>query len=456
MDNQPTSKTVRPAPVKKKGCGCAGCACFTTLGLLILAPFIAAGTVLLFPAPILRWTLPHVETQTDATLMFEHAYFDFAEWFLTIDGLSARRQNHHTDNFDLKAEKVRMPVSFLFEPSGQTLFVVGLRGTYERVSSKPAEKKEPGKQKKETALENFYVKVLYLRDVQVEFIDRTPVKPFQATIQIREFAASPIQYVEINRHSLFEPYTCITRGQINSAEFDVGITQESGKQYVWLPNVPLGLFAPYVPVLDDIFVTGSVTIRIDDISDETHKKIHVTFWLRHDCEIKPANEILAPALQTALQKLDHSSVPALHELKGKIERLKTNSTSLRTELDKVAQIMETLKVLAPRDVQEKYDNFKSRYDQITKAHEEWDSKFETLLRDLDQTKVGIVHDTFRHFVESRSPIEVELQQVDGEWQYDAYDVVLSLIENNYRTLIDTQYQRRIQEIRDAVDRLLTL
>jgi nucleotide-binding universal stress UspA family protein len=220
--------------------------------------------------------------------------------------------------------------------------------------------------------------------------------------------------------------------------------------------MPLGLLAPYAPALDDIFDSGSMNINIDDLTDEKQRKIRIAVTLLSDCRIKSADEILAPAIQAALQTLDQSALPDVHELKGKIERLKLSTESLRTELEGVAKIVDTLKALAPRDVREKYDKYKNQYDRAKKSYDEWDTKFAALLKDLDRVKVGIVEDTFQHFIKSGTPIEVDIQEVEGEWQFDAYETVVRLVEKNYRTILTGEYQKRIQELRDAVDKLSIL
>jgi hypothetical protein len=53
------------------------------------------------------------------------------------------------------------------------------------------------------------------------------------------------------------------------------------------------------------------------------------------------------------------------------------------------------------------------------------------------------------------PIEIELQEINGEWNYDAYETVVRLIEKNYQTVIEAEFQKRISEIQNAVNRLLT-
>ena len=442
MENKKLNEPAEPAPVNKKGCSC-----LAALTLLFIFLVVAVGAILVFPTPVLRLALPYIEAKTGMAVSFESVRIDFEGFFLNIDGLAVKRQNHHASNYDLKVEKVRVPVRGLVEPSFLVLSVSGLRGTYEKIGSESTEKTDNSEHKESTASEKTYMKSLMLQDVQVDFIDRTLEKPFQATIQVEKFVA-----LKTNTVSLFEPYACLGNGQISSAT--LAIVRQDDRPRIALSEVPFGLLSPYAPVLDDIFVSGGMNIVVDDFSNETQKKLRVNILLLPDCRIKSADEILAPAIQAALQKLDQSSIPALRDVKEKIDRLKTTSESLRTELDKVAQIVDTLKVLAPRDVREKYENFKSRYDRARASYNEWDTKFETLLRELDQVKVGIVNDTFRHFIESGTPIEIELQQVNGEWQYDWYEVVVRLIERNYQMLIATQYQRRIQEILDSVDRLL--
>ena len=323
------------------------------------------------------------------------------------------------------------------------LLISGLRGTFERVGNGENADNDPATDGK------YHLQILTLKDSNINFIDRTLESPFQTTVQIENFtvAHSP-------RPSLFEPYSITSaQGQIDSAPF-AGIT-ENDKQRMGVLELPLGLLAPYAPVLDDIFVSGSMNIRIDDHTDATQKKLRVSIHLLPDCQIKSADEILAPAIQTALQKLDQSSVPDLYDLQRKIATWKTNVDALRAELDRAVQIIDRLKVLAPPDVRERYEKFKSQYDRATADYAEWNGKFETLVRELDRVKVRIVEDTFQHFIRSGTAIEIDLQEVEGKWEYDAYQTVLRLIERNYRAIIAAEYQPRIQELRDAVDRLFT-
>ena len=415
----------------------------TTLGVLIIFLFIVLLAAVVFPSPILRYVFSRVEAETGVVITFDKAYFYLAEGtFLAIDGLAVKRQNHPISNFDLRAANVQMPAMVPKDFTSPVLLITGLRGFGERVGTDSADKKES------TSEEKFSLQMIYVQDAEVDFIDRTLEKPFQTTIQIDEFCIIPAP-----RPLLLEPYACTIAGQISTAKVDVQLP-ENGGQEIDFTEVPLGLFAPYAPVLDDIFVEGSMNIRIDDLTEKKHKKLRVRITLLPDCEIKPANEILTPVIQEALQALDHSSVPALHDLKGKIDRLKTTATSLRSKVDKAAPIVGAVLAIAAPNAREEYEKAKSEYDRITHAYDEWNGKFEVLAHDIDNIKVGIVNDTFRYFVDSGIPIEVELQQVDGEWQCDWYETVIQLIEKHYRTLIAGQYHKRIQEIQESVDRLL--
>ena len=418
---------------------------FFMAAVLFVFLLVVLIAVLVFPAPVLRYVFSCVESKTGIAITFDKAYFYIADGpFLSIDGLTAKRQNHRASNFDLQAESVRMSAMISKDFYSPVLLVSGLRGTIERVGNESADK---GQRKEKATSKNTYIHALMLVDVEVDFIDRTLEKPFQTMIQIEKFAAS-----KTDSPSLFAPYACLGKGFISSAEF--GIMREEYRARVSLSEVPLGLFAPYAPVLDDIFVSGSVNIFIDDWTDETQKKLWVSIQLQPDCKIKPANEIIAPAIQAALRQLDNSSVSELQDLKRKIERLKVPAEAVRTRFNEVAKIIDSLSFLAPRDVREEYEKIKSQYDRAMAAHTEWNAKFETLQRELDQVKVRIIEDTFQAFIDSGAPIEIELQEVDGAWQYDGDEVVAGLIERNYRTIINTKYQKHIQEIRDSVDRLL--
>jgi DNA repair exonuclease SbcCD ATPase subunit len=224
---------------------------------------------------------------------------------------------------------------------------------------------------------------------------------------------------------------------------------------ITLSALPLGLLVPYAPVLNDIFIAGSVSVLVDDLSDEVQKKLHVCITLLPDCRIKSADEILAPAIQVALRQLDHASLSELQDAKKDIERLKLTTESVRRKVDEITQVLDKLSFLASRSVQEEYAKFKSQYDRAAADYEEWNTKLETLLLELDQVKVRLVEDTFQAFINSGVPIEVDLQEVDGEWQFDTYAVIIGLIEKNYQTIIATDYKDRIRSIRESVARLLT-
>ena len=415
----------------------------TTLVVLFVFLFVVLIAALAFPSPILRHIFSRVEAQTNIAITFDRAYFYFADGsLLCVKGLAVKRQDHHSMNFDLQAESVQMPAMFPNDFRSPVLIITGLRGIIERVGNDP----DPA------ASEKTYVSALMLVDTEVEFIDRTLERPFQERIQLNNFALS-----QTDLPALFAPYVCAGSGQIGAAMFAIVYNnQGSQKQQMEIVAVPFGLLAPYVPILDDIFISGSMNIQIEELAVETHKYLRVKIWLQPDCEIKSANEMLAPALQGALQQLDPSSMPELQDLQRKIERLKTFAESMRSEVDRVARIMDRLSILVPREVREEYEKFKSQYDRAIVGYNEWNIKFATLLQELDQIKVRIVADTFQAFIDSGVPIEVELQEVDGEWQYDAYAVVIGLVERHYHAIIATVYQKRIQEIRDAVDRLLVL
>ena len=424
-----------------------------TLSVLFVFLFIALVVAFVLPSVVLRHLFSRVEAQSGIAITFNRAYFYLADGsFLNIEGLAIKRQNHHDMNLDLRAEGVQMPAMFPADFRSPVLLVTGLHGTIERVSSTPqAEGSVPANEseRREERQEGVFIQALILNNSEINFIDRTLAQPFQTTIHVSEF-----DIFKVDHRSLFEPYVFRGQGQIGTARFAITHNPDDIKQQLGLAEVPFSLLAPYAPVLDDIFVSGSMNIQIDELSDETQKRLRINIWLLPDCRIKSADELLAPALQAALRQLDSSSVPELQDLQRRIERLRTNATSVRGELDRVTQIVDRLSALAPRNVREEYERFRSQYDRAMAAHDEWNARFETLLQDLDQVKVRIVEDTFRAFINSGTPIEIDLHEVDGEWQYDWYDVVIRLIERNYRTIIATQYQSRIQEIRDAVDRLL--
>jgi len=404
----------------------------TLLNVSLVLLLIAVISLVVFPAPILRIVFSRIEAQSGITLTFERAYFYISDGsFLHIGGLTIQRQDHHAGNFILKAESVQMPAMVPSDFRSPVLYITGLRGIYERVGN---DTKSSG---------GSHIQGVMLKNAEVDFIDRTPENPFQVTVQINDLSLATTRHP-----SLFESYYIdFVSGRVDSAALVGGV--EEDRRVFALTEVPLGIFAPYAPVLDDIFVAGSMNIMIEDFTDETQKKLRIDITLLPDCEIKSADEIFAPAIQTALQTLDQSSIPALHNLEGKIERVKTVTESLRVEADRFVQVIDTFRFLAPRDVQEKYDNIKNQYDRARATYENWQS----LQHDIDQVKVRIVEETFRHFVKTGTPIEIELQEVNGEWQYDAYDTVIRLIERRYRAVIAAEYGQRIQEILNAADKL---
>ena len=430
-----------------------------TLSVLFVLLFLGLIVAFVLPSVVLRHIFSRVEAQTGIAITFDRAYFYLADGsFVYIDGLVVRRQNHHTMNLDLWAESVRMPAMVPADFSSPVLFISGLRGTVERVGSEPPEEGEgegqAGQEGQEERQEEGFIQALMFNNSEINFIDRTLAQPFRVTIRISEFDVFQADHRSLFG-SLFEPYAFRGYGQIDRAEFFVATNE------MLVREIPFALLAPYAPVLDDIFVSGSMNVHIDDLSDEVQRRLRINIWLLADSAIKPADELLAPALQAALRQLDEASVPELQDLRRRIERLRTSAESVRGRLDsgrvgEVTRIIDQLSVLAPREVREEYERFRREHDRLIAAHDEWNTRFETLLRDLDQVKVRIVEDTFQAFINAGTPIEINLHEVDGEWQYDWYDVVIRLIERNYRTIIATQYQSRIQEIREAVDRLLVL
>jgi hypothetical protein len=145
-----------------------------TIGLSLLLVVIIAAAII-FPSTILRYTFSRIESQTGIALTFDRAYFYLQDGsFLCIEGLNIKRQNHHTGNFDLKAERVQMPAMVPQDFRSPILFISGLRGTYERVGSDTTEEIDPP----------FHA--LMLTNSEIDFMDRTLDKPFQATIQIKE------------------------------------------------------------------------------------------------------------------------------------------------------------------------------------------------------------------------------------------------------------------------------
>jgi len=420
------------------------------LGALIVFLFVLLVAAVMFPAPIVRCVFSRIEAQSGIALTFDKVYFYLQDGaFLSIEGLALKRKNHHASNFDLRIDNVRMPAMMPHDFSSPVLLVSGLSGTYERIGNDP-EVGGGGIGGGKRGGGNTYIHALLLLDSEVDFVDRTLEKPFRGTIQVKECSI-----FKTSSPSLLEPYTFSAHGQIGSAKFTTDFTkgaaiEDYGGLQMEITEIPLGFFAPYAPVLDDIFDSGNMNITIDDLTDETQKRIRVAVILLPDCRIKSADKIVAPAIQAALQTLDQSALNELSDLKGKIERLKTVSESWYTELEGVSRIIDTLSVLAPRDVREKYDKFKNQYDRARAIYSEWD----ILTKSFDRLKIRIVEDTFQQFIASGVPIKIDIQEVNGTWQFDAYETVVHLVENNYRTILATEYQGRIQEIRNTVDRLL--
>jgi hypothetical protein len=249
-----------------------------------------------------------------------------------------------------------------------------VRGTIERVGSEENKEKAGNGSKGEGEIN---LHALMLLDVDVVFVDRTPAKTFGTTIQVEKFSAT-----NTDQFSLFSPYTCSGFGQISAAKFGIDYSAEDARK-IEITGMPLGLFAPYAPMLDDIFDSGSMNIKIDDLTDATQKKMRIALTLLQDCKIKSADQLLAPAIQAALQQLDQSALPSLPESRKQIERLRLSAESIRAEIDKITPILDTLKTLAPRDVRDKYEKFKKQYDRTKMDYDEWNAKFETLVRDLD-------------------------------------------------------------------------
>ncbi|MCL2709705.1 MAG: hypothetical protein FWE95_02395 [Planctomycetaceae bacterium] len=427
----------------------------TTLGVLIVFLIVVLIAALALPPVALRYVFSRVEAETGITVTFDKAYLYLDDGsYLYIEGLAIKRQKHHSSNLDLKVESVRMPAMFPADFYSPVLYVNGLRGTIERVGSEPAKKEND---KEERASQKFDLKALLVRDVQIDFIDRTLEKPFQTTIQVEYFFVHQVGQPSLYKRTLlFEPYEFMGEGKIGTAQFrSVGISMNpSPPLHLKLTEVPFDLLSPYAPVLDDIFVKGSMNIEVHDITNETQKRVYVKIWLQPDCKIKSANEILAPAIQAALRQLDQNSMPELPDVRKKIERLKTSAEPIRAELDRATRVLDSLRVLAPREVRDEYDKIKNQYDKAMWAYDEWNAKFETFVQDLDRAKNRIVENTFQAFIDADVPIEVKLQEVDGEWQYDGYAVVIGLVERNYQTILAAEFQRRFQEIQDAVERLL--
>lgn len=421
----------------------------TTLGVLLVFLLVVLLVAFVLPPVVLRYTFSRIEKETGTAITFEKAYFYLADGsFLYVKGLAVKRQNHHSMNFDLHAESVRMPAMIPADFYSPVLGITGLQGTIERMGSDPVNE---GEQQEKTTSDTTFINILVLVDSEVEFIDRTLETPFRATVQIENFVVGTTEEA-----SLFTPYFCEGKGHIGSAKFEIIHHPDKLNPTIEVAGIPLAVLAPYAPVLDDVFDSGSLNIQVDDISDKTQKRVRVSLTLQPNCTIKSVNDILAPTLQTALRQLDQSSASDLQDLRGKIERLKTAAESVRGKMDEVAQIVDRLSFLAPRDVREEYEKFKSQYDKAKAGHEEWSTKLGTLEQELDYVKIRIVEDTFKTFINAGIPIEMELQEVDGKWQYDGYAVVIGLIKKNYQTVIAAQYQKRIQDIREAVERLLVL
>jgi len=436
MENNNTQPA--PAPVKQRRISCLSA--LSILAVLIIVVFMS---ILLFIAPIMRTVFSHVEAQSGITITFDRAYFTYGEGpFLSFDGLNIHRQNHREENYDLRAANVQVPIMFPADIYAPILFITGLRGTYEKVSDAPTKEDEQSN--------SFHIAQLHLKDVEIEYIDRTLIMPFQTTVMIEESYA-----IYKDKPVLFEPYLLGGEGKLGPAKFEIKHNKDDLKQTIELTEIPYALLTPYAPVLKDIFASGGMNVSMKELSDDTQKKVRISITLLPNSVIKPADEILAPAIQAMLNKLDQSSIQTLRDIQGNIDRLKKNTESLHAQVNEVAMILDTLKALAPRDVREKYENFKSKYDRAMASYDDSKIKFDTLLRELDQVKLGIVNDTFQYFIKSGVPIEIDLQQVDGQWQYDGYEIVSRLIEKNYQALINDEYKKRIKEVQDSVERMLT-
>ena len=423
------------------------------LCIVLLIIFVSA---LVYPAPIFRMVFERIENQTDIAITFDRVYFSYdiekepadalRRGRMTFKGLNVKRQDHPVFNFNLTAETVQ----FAFLPFRYRHSTVsGLRGIVEKTGERPMNHHtEP--EMNNDLMQTFRLR--FLEDVEIDFIDRTLAKPFQMTIQI---VTASMSQNEANTVSLFAPYVFSGFGQIDSANFVIareGLPPDNFEQQAKITEIPIALFAPYAPVLDDVFAAGTMNMGIEDLSDATQKKIRLAITLLPDCRIKPANEILAPALQIALQNLDSDVLPALLELQNRVVRLRNNSEAIRAELERVTEILDVLRVLAPRDVRERYDNFRARYDRAKTNYEEWNSRVESLVWELDGIKVRVIEETFQRFIETGDPIVMEVYETDGDWQFDAYGMLVHLIESNYRVLV-LEFRQHLREVLNAVDRL---
>ncbi|MCL2005901.1 MAG: hypothetical protein FWG73_07015 [Planctomycetaceae bacterium] len=430
--------------------------------LFLLLALIAAGIAILAqPAPIFRMLFDRVETQTGISITFDRVYilYDLQKepadalrrGRLTFKGLALKRQNHPVINFDLTAETVRF--SFLPYRYRHTT-VSGLRGTIEKTGSR----RDAELSGAESILESDWMDTFRLsrfEDIEVECIDRTLAEPFHTTVRL-EFGW--ISTIGNNTTSLLAPYVMEIHGQIDSAPFFIAHNypkeQVNILQNARIGRIPIALFAPYAPILDDIFAAGTMNIDANDLSDASQKKLRLTITLQPDCRIKPADALLSPTIQTALQDLDDSVLPDLLVLQERVARLRRNTESIRADLDRVSGIIEALRVLAPRDVRQQYDRFRVQYDRAVADYDEWNGRVETLVLELDRIKIRVIEDTFERFIESGNPIVIELQELDGDWVFDANEAVIRLLEDNYRIMV-LELQEHIREVRRAVERLLS-
>lgn len=418
-------------------------------GILFLLLLCIVFYFLFFPAPIARFVLARLETKTGIAVTFEKTYFNLGKRALTFENVTAKRQNHPESNFDFQAATVHVDIPPQSKhPNGAFFLTVSaLRGTYERTGKDGRnERKDNGNKANKPSWQS-RKKLLCLTDSEIVFIDKTLPQPFQATISFPNFDVT--QFPHADNASMFGEYSLRGGGHINATTFFGIATNES-----LLQPVPIEMIAPYLPILNDIFLTGSVSINMNDLTTEKQKLVLVKLYFSKDCQFKSADEILVPSIQSALRHLDQSSMPTLPELREKMGHLKTVSQSLRVEIDKVAPIVEALSALAPREVREKYDRLRRQYDRLRNTPDELEAKLNVLLHDLDKMKTNLLADTLQHFIETRTPIEFYAKEIDGRWHADWEDAVVRLIEQNYQTLIADEYQMRIRELLDSVNQLL--
>lgn len=242
-------------------------------GAVLLLTLVAE---LFFFEAAVRWAANRVEDYAGLHVEFESAEGSFFRGRLELQGMTIARDEAGKNAIDLRVERFLLDVSmldvFADEKRVTALEVEGMRGRVER--------RAVAMGKGSATRRDFVAERVDLRDIELEFVDRTREQPLELAVVLEELRVSPLR----SRWALFDLlYRTNAKGSIDGFGFEAVSTQSTaGRITTWrAPDLPLAMALPYLGAGGRWLKGGRIEIAVVDrwLINETPPEITMDYRL---------------------------------------------------------------------------------------------------------------------------------------------------------------------------------